>query len=186
MKDSEIIDLYWQRSEAAIAATAERFAAYCHAIAHRILGSEEDAQECVNDTWLAAWNSIPPRKPENLAAYLGKLARNLSLNRAKEYRTEKRGGGQRELALSELEECVPSPGSVEQVTEEIALTQALDRFLYAQSAPRRNIFIRRYWYLVPVRELAREYGMSESKTASLLFRMRKQLKQHLEQEGILL
>lgn len=185
MKDSEIIDLYWRRSEEAVSAAAEKYGGYCAAISRRILDCEEDAQECVNDTWLSAWNSIPPQRPENLAAYLGRLARNLSLNRAKALSAGKRGAGQRELALAELEECVPDPRGVEETVEEHELTQALNKFLYAQSLPRRNIFIRRYWYLVPVRELAAEYGMGERAMASLLFRMRKQLKRFLEQEGIL-
>ena len=186
MEDSEIIGLYWQRSEQAISATEEKYGAYCAAIAGRILNDPEDAKECVNDTWLSAWNSIPPQKPERLGAYLGRLARNLSLNRAKARAAEKRGAGQRELALSELEECVPAPRGVEEAVEEQELTAALNRFLYAQSAPRRSIFIRRYWYLVPIRELAGEFGMSERAMTSLLFRMRRQLKRFLEQEGILL
>lgn len=186
MEDSEIIGLYWQRSEQAVSATAEKYGGYCTAIAERILADPEDARECVNDTWFSAWSSIPPQKPERLGAYLGRIARNLSLNRAKARGAEKRGGGQRELALSELEECVPDPRGVEEAVEERELTQALDRFLRAQSLPRRNIFIRRYWYLVPVRELAVEYGMSESAMTSLLFRMRGKLKRFLEQEGIAL
>lgn len=186
MEDSEIIGLYWRRSEEAISATEEKYGGYCAAIAARILCDTEDAKECVNDTWLAAWNAIPPQKPERLRAYLGRLTRNLSLNRAKAAAAEKRGAGQRELALAELEECVPDPRGVEEAVEEQELTQAINRFLYAQSLPRRNIFIRRYWYLVPIRELAGENGMSEQAMTSLLFRMRGQLKRFLEQEGILL
>lgn len=184
MEDSEIIGLYWRRSEQAVEATAEKYGGYCAAIAGRVLNDPEDSKECVNDTWLSAWNSIPPQKPERLSVYLGRLTRNLSLNRAKARAAEKRGGGQRELALAELEECVPDPRGVEEAVEERELTAALNRFLRAQSEPRRNIFIRRYWYLVPVRELAGEYGMSENAMASLLFRMRGKLRRFLEQEGI--
>ena len=184
MEDSEIIGLYWRRSEEAVEATAEKFGGYCTAIANRVLNDPEDARECVNDTWFSAWNSIPPQKPERLSVYLGRITRNLSLNRAKARAAEKRGGGKRELALSELEECVPDPRGVEEAVEERELTAALNRFLRAQSLPRRNIFIRRYWYLVPIRELAGESGMSESAMTSLLFRMRGQLKRFLEQEGI--
>lgn len=184
MEDSEIIGLYWRRSEQAVEATAEKYGGYCAAIAGRVLNDPEDAKECVNDTWLSAWNSIPPQKPEKLSVYLGRLTRNLSLNRAKARAAEKRGGGQRELALAELEECVPDPRGVEETVEERELTAALNRFLRAQSEPRRSIFIRRYWYLVPVRELAGEYGMSENAMASLLFRMRGKLRRFLEQEGI--
>lgn len=186
MKDTEIIGLYWSRSEDAITATAEKYAGYCHAISYRILGSEEDAQECVNDAWLAAWSSIPPQRPDRLSTYLGKLVRNLSLNRAKVRTAEKRGAGARELALAELEECVPDPRGVEEAVAEQELVQALNKFLYAQRPPRRSVFIRRYWHLIPVRELAGEFGMSERAVTSLLFRMRRELKQFLEQEGILL
>lgn len=186
MEDSEIIGLYWRRSEQAVSATVEKYGGYCAAIAGRILADPEDAKECVNDTWLAVWNSIPPQKPGRLGAYLGKITRNLSLNRAKAAAAEKRGGGQRELALAELEECIPDPKGVEETVEERELTLALERFLRAQSVPRRNIFLRRYWYLDPIRELAGEYGMSENAVASLLFRMRAQLKRFLEQEGIVL
>lgn len=184
MEDSEIIGLYWQRSEEAVSATAEKYGSYCAAIAGHILNDPEDAKECVNDTWLAAWSSIPPQRPGKLSVYLGRLTRNLSLNRAKARAAEKRGGGQRELALAELEECVPDPRGVEEAVEERELTAVLNRFLRAQSLPRRNIFIRRYWHLVPIRELAGEYGMSENAMASLLFRMRGKLRRFLEQEGI--
>lgn len=184
MEDREIIGLYWRRSEQAVEATAEKYGGYCASIAGRVLNDPEDAKECVNDAWLSAWNSIPPQKPEKLSVYLGRLTRNLSLNRAKARAAEKRGGGQRELALAELEECVPDPRGVEEAVEERELTAALNRFLRAQSEPRRSIFIRRYWYLVPVRELAEEYGMSENAMASLLFRMRGKLRRFLEQEGI--
>lgn len=186
MEDSEIISLYWQRSEQALSATAEKYGNYCAVLAGRILSDPEDAKECVNDTWMAAWSSIPPQKPARLGAYLSRITRNLSLNRAKAAAAEKRGAGQRELALAELEECVPDPRSVEETVEQRELTRALERFLRTQSGPRRNIFLRRYWYLVPIRELAGEFGMSENAVASLLFRMRGKLKRFLEQEGILL
>lgn len=186
MEDREIIGLYWERSEEAVSATAEKYGGYCRAIAYNILRSDADAEECVNDTYLGAWNAIPPGKPENLAAFLGKITRNTALNRRRQAKTKKRGGGQVELALSELEECVPAVISVEQSMEDSALTAILDRFLYAQEQPKRNIFIRRYWYLSPIRDIAREYGMSQSKVKSMLFRMRKELKATLEKEDILL
>ncbi|MCI8485510.1 MAG: RNA polymerase sigma factor [Lachnospiraceae bacterium] len=184
MKDDEIISLYWERDEKAIAATAMRYGSYCHAISYNILHNTQDAQECVNDTWLGAWKSMPPNRPNCLPAYLGKITRNLSLNRFRHYSAEKRGHGQAAIVLSELEECVPAQNSVEQVIEGIALGQSINRFLYAQPRQKRNIFIRRYWYLCPIRDIAAAYGMSECKTASLLFRMRNALKTHLEKEGI--
>lgn len=186
MNDSEILDLYWSRSENAIAATAEKYENYCRAISYHILGNDEDAKECVNDTWLNAWNSIPPKRPERLSAYLGKITRNLSLNRFKHYTAQKRGLGQTELVLSELSDCIASAGSVEESVEENVLAQSIEQFLYAKPRQKRSIFIRRYWYLQSIKEIADTYGMSESKLKSLLFRMRKELQIHLEKEGITL
>lgn len=186
MNDSEILDLYWNRSENAITATAEKYGNYCHTISYNILHNDEDAKECVNDTWLGAWKSIPPKRPQRLSTFLGKITRNLSLNRFKQYTTQKRGLGQTELVLSELSECVPSAGSVEQSVEEMILVQSIEQFLYALPRQKRNIFIRRYWYLHPIKDIAAVYDMSESKLTSLLFRMRKELQTHLEKEGITL
>lgn len=184
MKDEEIIKLYWKRDERAITASAAQYGSYCHSISYNILHNTQDAQECVNDTWLGAWKSIPPYRPNRLSVYLGKITRNLSLNRIRHYAAEKRGLGQTELVLSELEECIPSGSNVEQFIEEMVLTQSINRFLYAQPEQKRNIFIRRYWHLFSIRDIAQAYGMSESKVASLLFRMRNELKTHLEKEDI--
>lgn len=184
MKDNELIDLYWSRDEAAITATADTYGNYCYSIAYNILYNNEDAEECVNDTWLNAWKSIPPQRPNRLSTYLGKITRNLSLNRYKLLTAQKRGNGQVELALSELEGCVPAQGNMEQITDEMVLVRAIETFLRAQPRTERNIFIGRYWYLYPIRDLAEAYRMSESKVASLLYRMRNKLKLHLEKEGI--
>ncbi len=186
MEDKEIIDLYWQRSETAINATAKKYGKYCKTIAYNILHNHEDVEECVNDTYLGAWNSLPPHSPNRLSTYLGKITRNLSINRFKKYNTEKRGFGQTELVLSELEDCIPSTSNVEQVVEDMILISAIENFLYAQPEIKRNIFIRRYWYLSSIRDIAKVYSMTESNLASLLFRMRRELKEHLEKEGIML
>lgn len=186
MKDHEIISLYWQRKEAAITASADKYGSYCHTISYNILHDNEDAAECVNDTWLGAWKSIPPKRPERLSTYLGKITRNLSLDRIKKYSAEKRGLGQAELALSELEDCIPAKTSVEQLADDRLLTESINDYLYAQSKQKRNVFIRRYWYLYSIQDIAAFYGMSESKVSSLLFRMRKDLRIHLEREGIFL
>lgn len=182
MNEEEIIALYWNRADTAIAATAENYGNYCRAIAFNILHNAQDAEECVNDAYLMAWNSIPPHRPEKLSAFLGKITRNLSLNRYKEYNAQKRGAGQTELALSELEECIPSGIRVEQDVEERLLTRTIETFLLSQPKQKRDLFVRRYWYLSSIRELADEYGMSEPKVKSLLFRMRKKLKQCLAKE----
>lgn len=184
MKDNEIIELYWNRNESAIAATAESYGNYCYSIAYHILQSQEDAQECVNDTYWKAWLSIPPQRPERLATYLGKITRNLSLDRLKRLNAQKRGKDQTELALCELENCIPSATDTEQIVDEIVLTNAINQFLRERPKTERNIFVGRYWHLYSIADLAQAYGMRESKVASLLFRMRNKLKTHLEKEGI--
>ena len=184
MKDAQIIELYWNRDEAAIAATAEAYGHYCYAIAYRILQNPEDAQECVNDTYWKAWQSIPPQRPNRLATYLGKITRNLSLDRLKQMNAQKRSGAPAGSALAELEHCIPASKGLDQLADEMVLTDAINRFLRAQPQIQRNIFIGRYWHLYSIADLSRAYGMSESKAASLLFRMRRKLKHHLEKEGI--
>lgn len=184
MKDAEIVALYWKRDESAIAVTAETYGNYCYSISYNILRCQEDAQECVNDTYWKAWLSIPPQRPNHLAAYLGKITRNLSIDRIKRLSAQKRGKGQVELALKELESCIPAVVGTEQILDEIALTNAISQFLRQQPQAERNIFVGRYWHLYSIADLAQAYDMRESKVASLLFRMRKKLKSYLEKEGI--
>ena len=184
MKDNEILNLYWNRDENAIKLTAETYGKYCYSVAYNILHNNEDAEECVSATWVTAWNSIPPHRPNRLSTFLGKLTRNIAINRYKQMHTQKRGEGQVDIALTELEGCVSSHMDVEQVTDEMVLTEALERFLRAQPRIDRNIFIGRYWHLYSITELAKAYNMSESKVTSMLFRMRNKLKIHLEKEGV--
>ena len=186
MHDEEIIALYFARSENAIEATAEKYGSYCRNIAGRILQSREDAEECVNDTYLSAWNAIPPQKPKYFSVFLGRITRNLSLNRLKYLNAEKRGAQQVTLALSELEECISSGNCVEQSLEEKALVKAIEDFLRAQSVTHRKLFVLRYWHLLPIHEAAKRCAMSQSKAASILFRLRGKLKTFLQKEGIFL
>lgn len=186
MDDHQIIDLYWNRSEAAIEETSKKYARYCHSISFNILHNDEDAQECVNDTYLRAWNAMPPHRPNRLSTFLGKITRNLSLNRYKQYTAGKRGLGQTELVLSELNDCIPAVSDVEQATDEKLLIDELNRFLAAQPQRKRMVFVQRYWYLMSVRAIAEQHGMSETQTKSMLFRMRNELKQLLEKERIVL
>ncbi len=186
MEDQAIIDLYWKRRENAIEESEKKYGKYCYTVSYNILQNNEDAEECVNDTWVGAWKSMPPQRPARLATFLGKITRNLSLNRLKQNGAAKRGTGQTELALAELEECVPSHMNTEQSFDEAITVQSINAFLYAQSEKKRNIFLRRYWYLYSVKDIALCYNVSESKVASILFRMRKDLKTHLEKEGIIL
>ena len=174
MEDREIVALYWDRSEAAVAETQARYGPYCLAIARRILGSGEDAEECVNDVWLAAWNRIPPHRPACLSAYLGKLARRTAVSRLERSGAAKRGGGEAALSIEELSECVPGRWSVEGISD------------YLRGLPdvKRRVFIYRYWYACPVREIASRFGFSETKVANMLSRTRKGLRQYLEQEDL--
>ena len=186
MDDRQIIALYNERSEAALSETENKYGRYCRTIAYNILNNEEDSEECVNDTWLKAWEAIPPRCPDSLAAFLGKITRNLALNLYKHKNREKRGGGQTMLVLEELVECVPGTDSTEDAVDEALLAEVLNGFLAELPTEKRKIFMRRYWYLSSVREIAEEYGLSESKVKMTLLRLRSKLKTVLEKEGILL
>lgn len=183
MEDSRIIQLFWERSQEAVSAAAEKYGAYCTAIAGNILSSEQDVEECVNDTWLSAWNAMPPHRPGRLSTFLGKLTRNLAFNRYQRLRAQKRGGGQFELVLEELGECVSGADEVERAIDRAALAEAIDAFLEGLSKKRRAMFLLRYWHGAPVGEIARRTGMSEGNVSVTLHRVRKQLREHLIQRG---
>ena len=185
MEDKQIVALYWERSEQAITETDTKYGAYCRTIAGNILTDELDTEECVSDTYLRAWNTMPPQKPAILSAFLGKITRNLSLDRFRTRNAQKRGAGQTVLALSELEECIPASSTTEEIVELQLLTGIIERFLRTLSDEKRRIFLQRYWYLMPVREIAHQNSMSESKITSMLHRTRKELRICLEKEGIL-
>lgn len=184
MEEKEIIDLYWARSEQAIGETDKKYGKFCHTIAYNILADHEDSEECVNDTYLQTWNAIPPRRPNKLSAFLGKITRNLALNRYAQATAQKRGGGQIELAIEELAECLPDPNTVDRQIEDRELAVLFNRFLAGLPEEARKFFLRRYWQLCTVREIASIYGISESKVKMSLMRTRGKLKHFLEQEGI--
>ena len=184
MEDRGIIDLYWARSENAIRETDKKYGKFCHSIAYNILSDHGDSEECVNDTYLHTWNAIPPRRPSKLSAFLGRITRNLALNRYDREKAQKRGGGQIELAVEELAECIPDPSTVERQMEDKELADALNRFLAGLPGEARRIFLRRYWQLCTVKEIGTLYGISESKVKMSLMRTRGKLKRFLEQEGV--
>lgn len=186
MDDKQILDLYWERSENAIVETANKYGKYCHYIAYNILHNDEDSEECVNDTYLKAWGVIPPQRPNRLSTFLGKITRNLSLDKYKERHAKKRGDGQVSLALEELQECIPAESSVEDAIDDMALTELLNEFLASLQSEARRIFMQRYWYLCSIREIAQDFQISESKVKMSLLRSRNALKSMLEKEGIAL
>ncbi len=186
MDDTKIIDLYWMRSENAISETAGKYGGYCRSIAFRILQNHQDSEECVNDTWLAAWNAMPPRRPAVLSTFLGRITRNLSLDRRKQYSAEKRGSGEVTVALEELGECVPAPGGVESALDDMALADALSRFLFSLPREPQKFFVQRYWYLCSIREIADGCGVSTGKVKMSLLRSRQDLRKFLQKEGITL
>ncbi len=183
MEDKQIVALYWAREESAIRETAEKYGTYCHSIAYTILQDPQDAQECVNDTYMDAWNTMPPNQPSILATFLGKITRRISIDRLRIYSAKKRGGGQIILALEELEDCVSGSSDVELQVQRKELIAAIHSFLDDLPETERRIFLLRYWYLESIRSIAKQYGYSQSKVASLLHRVRIKLRKHLEKEG---
>lgn len=184
MDDAKIVELYWARSDAALTETAKKFGPYCHTIAYNVLENVEDSEECVNDTYMRAWNSMPDKRPAALAPYLGRITRNLALNRIIEKNTLKRGGGEVALALDELDECTASSYSLEREVEAREIAAAMNRFLSKLPETERVLFVSRYWFMAPVRELAEKFGFSESKTVSMLRRTRLKLGKFLTGEGL--
>lgn len=186
MEDEAIIALYWQRSEEAIVQTDRKYGRYCRSIAINILENDDDTDECLNDTYLRAWNLMPPKRPSLLSALLAKITRNLALDRRKFNRAEKRGGGQVPLVLEELTECVPGGTNAEEILENKEITAILNRFLSSLPQRTREAFMLRYWYLCPVRQIAERLGLGESSVKMTLLSTRKQLKALLEKEGVCL
>lgn len=184
MEDLQIVDLYFARSEQAVAETAHKYGTYLFSIAHNILMNRPDAEEAVSDTYLGAWNSIPPHRPGRLSTYLGKITRRCSLEKWKAAHARKRGGGEVNVALEELGECLASGQTPEQQMELKELTRRINSFLKALPETEQRIFVCRYWYVMPVKEIARGFGFSESKVKSMLSRTRGKLRICLEKEGI--
>ena len=183
MEDGQIMELYWNRDQRAIRETDGKYGKLLYGIAWNLLRSREDSEECVNDTYLRAWEAIPPTRPGVFRVWLGQITRNLSLDRWKSRRAEKRGGGA-ELLLGELEDCLPAPGGPERTVEDQELAELLSAFLRGLSREGRAMFLRRYWYGESVAEIAGTLGCGEGKVKSSLFRSRKALRDCLEKEGI--
>jgi RNA polymerase sigma-70 factor (ECF subfamily) len=184
MNDNDIIDLYWARSEQAIAETDAKYGNYLKAVAMRVLAALEDAEESVNDTYMKAWNAMPPERPSVLRLFLGKITRRLSLNRLRERNAAKRGGGEVPAVLDELAECVPSGQNVENEILAKELASVIAGFVSKLPQDERRIFILRVYELMPVKEIAERLSFSESKVKTTLHRTRKKLAEVLEREGV--
>ena len=185
MEDQAIVELYWNRSEHALSETSAKYGKYCYSIAYNILENSEDADESVNDTYLAAWGTIPPNRPAILSTFLGKLTRRISIDCLRKRIADKRGGGEVTLVLDELEDCIAGKQNVENAYIHKELTEAINCYLDTLTQMERNIFLCRYWYLDPIAVIASNFGLSQSKVTSMLYRLRKKLRLQLEKEGYL-
>ena len=183
MDDSKIVQLYFDRAESAIAETEKKYGPYCYTIAYNILANNEDAEESVSDTYLAAWNAIPPRRPSILATFLGKITRRISIDRWRVRTAYKRGGGEIPLALEELNECVSGGETPEQTLMRRQMALRFNQFLQALPETERSVFLCRYWYLDPIAGIAEHFGFTESKVNSMLHRTRGKLRTMLQKEG---
>ena len=183
MEDKEIIQLYWNRDQNAITETSSKYGNYCTSIARNILRCKEDTEECVNDTYLNTWNSLPPHRPSILSTYLGKITRNLAFDRFRHQSAEKRGGGEINQVLDELSECVSGKGSVEDEAMKSELVRAIDEFLNTLPKKKCGIFLLRYWYAYPISQIADKYGMTDNGVSVLLSRIRSAMKRYLIERG---
>lgn len=183
MDDKGIVQLYWDRNESAISESSKKYGAYCTSIAHNILNNAEDEAECINDTWLHAWNAMPPQRPAMLSTFLGKITRNLSFDVYKKLHRKKRGGSSIEETLEELSECVSGQENTEQTWEMEELMREINQFLLHIPEDKRYMFILRYWYVDSISEIASRMRMSENNVSVSLNRIRKKLREHLTERG---
>ncbi len=182
MEDERIVGLYWSRSETPITETALKYGSYLGSISYNILGNYEDVEECVNDTYNDAWNSMPPHRPSILSTFLGKITRRISIDRWRKLNADKRGGGELPLVLAELEDCVSGSGSVEDEIERRELSARFNDFLDTLPDTERKVFLCRYWYMDSIQTISLQFGFSQSKVASMLYRTRAKLRTVLEKE----
>ena len=179
MDDSEIIQLFWERDESAVTAVSEKYGRYCAAIARNIIGNEQLAEECVNDTLMGLWEAIPPNRPEHLPAFVIRITRNNAINMVKEIRAQKRGGGELDLVLDELND-IASDYSVEKIAEQHEVMASVNKFLARLPERKRMVFVLRYWHCCSVAEISQAVGMSEANVYNVLKRVRKKLLEYLE------
>ncbi len=186
MEDSCIVDLYWSRSENAITETMAKYGKYCYTIAFNILANKEDADESVNDTYMGAWNSMPPHRPSVLSTFLGKITRRLSIDKWRARIADKRGGGEIELAIDELSDCIPAGNSIEPEVETAELAKMINDFIKMLPLTEKRVFICRYWYLDSIASICQQFEFTNSKVKSMLYRTRGKLLVYLRKEGVYL
>lgn len=186
MDDHQIVDLYWNRQEIAISETKKKYEKYLLSIANHILARYEDAEESVNDTYLGAWNAMPPHRPAMLSTFLGKITRRLALKKHRMNTAGKRGGTEADLSLEELVECIPAGHTIDEQINNRELVLVLNDFLAGLPAQQRQIFVCRYWYCDPIAEIAQRFSWGESKVKMTLSRTREQLRLRLKKEDIFL
>ena len=184
MDDRRIVELFLERSEEAILETDIKYGRYCHKIAFNVLGNDEDCEECVNDAYMRAWGSIPPNEPDSMASYIGRITRNLALDKLRQKQSDKRGNGEVPVVLDELAECVSGHDELERRQDSAEIAAAIDSFLDELNSVERGVFMRRYWMMEPIADVANRYDISVSKTTTMLFRLRNRLKKHFMKEGI--
>ena len=184
MNDREIVNLYWQRSEQAIDETSRKYGRYCDIIAYNILENAEDSEECVNDTWMSAWNAMPDKRPDRLGPFLARITRNFALKKIVHRTAKKRGGGEAEFALEELDECLSSGCDLEKEVEDRELSRAIDAFVGNLPEEEQLVFVSRYWFVATEREIAEKLGLSRSGVAAMLKRTRSKLRTYLLKEGL--
>ncbi|MBR4291473.1 MAG: sigma-70 family RNA polymerase sigma factor [Oscillospiraceae bacterium] len=185
MTDLQIVDLYWNRNADAISCSAQKYGNYCHSVAKNILSNVQDAEECVNDTWVGAWNAMPDHRPCNLRAFLGSITRRLACSRLRRDYAQKRGSGQLPLILEELDACLPTSPSAAQIVEAKELERIINAFLHTLPEQDCNIFLRRYWFAESIDQISRRYDLLPATVKSCLYRSRRKLRAYLEKEDLL-
>ena len=180
MDDGNIIELYFERDERAIKESEKKYRPYCASIAGNILHNREDEEECLSDTWLRAWNAIPPARPSRLSIFLGRITRNLAIDRYRKAKRERDGGGEYALCLDELSECIGEDSFIE---EQIVLKDLLESFFRSLDTEEKDIFLLRYWYVMPIEKIASRYGLSEGAVKMRLLRTRKSFKEYMQKNA---
>ncbi len=185
MEDNQIVELYWKRDESAIKESEIKYGAYCYAVAYNILDNNEDSEECVNDTWNKAWHSIPPHRPGKLKMFLAKITRNRAFNMYRMHNVSRRGCGEINLVLDELDECISGGTDVEDEYIAKELGEFVEKFVRELSRRDANVFLRRYFFTEPVQVISERYGISESNVTVILSRTRRKLRKKLIKEGFI-